>query len=72
MPLFSFKSFKRGPKRHWERVYEKTSPCEVGWYQDYPEMSMKLNAATGVDTKGPTRISLLPFHQEIVKNLSTP
>jgi hypothetical protein len=36
--------FKRDRKKHWDRVYEKNLPSEVGWYQDYPEMSLKLIA----------------------------
>jgi len=34
--------FKRNRKDHWERVYQKQSPTEVGWYQAYPERSLKL------------------------------
>jgi SAM-dependent methyltransferase len=45
-------SFKRNRKKHWERVYKKTSPGEVGWYQAYPAMSLKLIEATGVDVDG--------------------
>ena len=40
--------FKRNRKQHWERVYNKNETEELGWYQDYPEMSLKLIAATGV------------------------
>jgi SAM-dependent methyltransferase len=48
MDLSVFIPFKRNRKKHWNRVYEKNLPNEVGWYQDYPKMSMKLIAATGV------------------------
>jgi len=34
--------FKRNRKDHWERIYQKQSPAEVGWYQAYPEKSLKL------------------------------
>ena len=40
---------KRNRKKHWEHVYKKTSPTEVGWFQAYPEMSLKLINATGVN-----------------------
>ena len=43
-----FMPFKRDRKKHWNRVYEKNLPSEVGWYQDYPKMSLKLIAATEV------------------------
>ena len=36
------KPFKRNRKDHWDRVYKKLSPSEVGWYQAYPERSLKL------------------------------
>jgi ubiquinone/menaquinone biosynthesis C-methylase UbiE len=43
--------FKLNRKYHWERVYLKHSPTEVGWYQVYPERSMKLidNTGAGID-----------------------
>ena len=42
--------FKRNRKNHWERVYQKLSPAEVGWYQAYPEISMNLIQHTGAGT----------------------
>jgi 2-polyprenyl-3-methyl-5-hydroxy-6-metoxy-1,4-benzoquinol methylase len=36
------KLIKRNRKDHWDRVYKKLSPSEVGWYQAYPERSLKL------------------------------
>jgi len=42
--------FKRNRKDHWERVYQKHAPSEVGWYQAYPERSLKLINNTGVGT----------------------
>ena len=42
--------FKQNRKDHWERIYQKHSPTEVGWYQSYPERSLKLIHNTGVDT----------------------
>ena len=40
--------FKRDRKKHWDRVYKKSSPTDLGWYQVHPEMSMKLIARTGI------------------------
>jgi 2-polyprenyl-3-methyl-5-hydroxy-6-metoxy-1,4-benzoquinol methylase len=34
--------FKKNRKRHWERVYRTHSSTEVGWYQAYPDISLKL------------------------------
>jgi 2-polyprenyl-3-methyl-5-hydroxy-6-metoxy-1,4-benzoquinol methylase len=47
-----FMPFKRDRKKHWNRVYEKNLPGEVGWYQDYPKMSLKIIAITGVGADG--------------------
>jgi ubiquinone/menaquinone biosynthesis C-methylase UbiE len=59
--------FKRNQKDHWDRIYKKLSPTEVGWYQVYPETSLKLihNAGTGsnssiIDVGGGT--SMLSMH----------
>ena len=43
--------FKRNRKDHWERVYKKLSPNEVGWYQVFPERSLNLvnNTCAGTD-----------------------
>jgi SAM-dependent methyltransferase len=35
-------------KTHWEQVYSTRKPHEVGWYQAYPEIPLRLIAATGV------------------------
>jgi len=35
-------------KTHWEQVYSTRKPHEVGWYQAYPDVSLKLIATTGV------------------------
>ena len=45
--------FKKNRKSHWERVYQTQSPTEVGWYQAYPERSLKLinNTCAGTDCK---------------------
>jgi len=43
--------FKRNRKNHWENVYQKLSPAEVGWYQAYPEKSLKLINTTCADTR---------------------
>ena len=44
--------FKKNRKDHWEHVYNKHSTTEVGWYQAYPESSLKLinNAGAGTDS----------------------
>ncbi len=42
--------FKRNRKDHWERVYQKQSPTEVGWYQAYPKRSLKLINKSCADT----------------------
>jgi len=47
-----FMPFKRDRKKHWERVYKKNKPGELGWYQDCPEMSLRLITATGVGVNG--------------------
>jgi len=52
MKLSRLMPFKRNRKRHWERVYNKNKTDELGWYQDCPEMSLKLIAATGVGAHG--------------------
>jgi SAM-dependent methyltransferase len=36
-------------KEHWEDTYRTTAADEVGWYQAYPAMSLKLIASAGVD-----------------------
>jgi hypothetical protein len=52
MKLFQLIPFKNIRKQHWERVYNKNKPDELGWYQEHPEMSLKLIAATGVGVDG--------------------
>lgn len=52
MSLSVFIPFKRDRKKHWDRVYKKNLPSEVGWYQEYPEMSLKLIANTNVGADG--------------------
>ena len=45
--------FKRNRKDHWERVYQKHSSNEVGWYQIYPASSLKFikNTRAGTDCR---------------------
>ncbi len=50
--LFEFLRSKRDPKKHWENAYQKEAPEELSWYQDNPEMSLELIAATGVGFDG--------------------
>jgi len=38
-------------KSHWEQVYSTRKPNEVGWYQAYPDVSLRLIAATGTGTQ---------------------
>ncbi len=35
-------------KAHWEHVYSTRKPHEVGWYQAYPEIPLRLIASTGI------------------------
>lgn len=35
-------------KEHWEKVYSTRKPNEVGWYQAYPEIPLRLIGATGI------------------------
>lgn len=46
------KLFTKSRKDHWDRIYQKHSPLEVGWYQAYPENSLKLikNTDRGTDS----------------------
>jgi ubiquinone/menaquinone biosynthesis C-methylase UbiE len=46
--MINRRQFLRNRKDHWERVYQKHSSTEVGWYQAYPERSLKLINNTGV------------------------
>lgn len=69
--------FERNCKDHWERVYQKHAPTEVGWYQAYPKRSLRLinNTGEGTDNKiidvggGTSKLSEHLLH-EGYKNLS--
>lgn len=37
---------------HWERVYRQKAPTEVGWYQAYPEASLRHIEAAGTAKDG--------------------
>lgn len=39
------------PKEHWEKVYQAKKPTEVSWYQDNPELSLKLICETGINAE---------------------
>ncbi len=52
MKLFQLMPFIRNRKKHWEHVYKRNAPDALGWYQDYPEMSLKLITAIGVGVDG--------------------
>ena len=36
-------------QKHWDRVWSRDHPQEVGWYQQSPEVSLGLVEATGID-----------------------
>jgi SAM-dependent methyltransferase len=40
-------------KEHWERVYGTTDPTKVGWYQEHPELCLKLIASVGLGKESP-------------------
>lgn len=46
--LFPLDSLKRNQKQHWDSIYKKNKPDELSWYQDYPQLSLKLIGKTGV------------------------
>jgi SAM-dependent methyltransferase len=52
MKLSKLIPFKRDRKMHWDRVYKKNPPTELGWYQAHPEMSLKMIAKTGIGLEG--------------------
>jgi len=39
-------------KAHWEHVYSSKDPTEVSWYQGTPQLSLRMIAATGVESGG--------------------
>jgi len=51
--MINRRQFLRNRKDHWERVYQRLLPNEVGWYQAYPERSLKLiiNTCVGADSR---------------------
>ena len=58
--LFRSIPFIRNRKKHWEKVYRRNAPDELGWYQDHPEISLKLISATGVGIdRGYMRLTVL-------------
>ena len=40
--MVNLRQILRNRKDHWERIYQKLSPTEVGWYQSFPEKSLNL------------------------------
>jgi SAM-dependent methyltransferase len=40
-------------KAHWDRLYERTSPHEVSWYQQVPALSLRLIEAAGLGKDEP-------------------
>ena len=36
-------------QQHWEKVWSRDNPREVGWYQESPETSLSLVEKTGID-----------------------
>jgi len=43
---------KKDRKAHWEDVYRKHHRSELGWYQEFPDISLAMIESTGVDAKG--------------------
>jgi len=39
-------------QQHWERVWSRDNPREVGWYQESPAVSLSLVDETGIDRDG--------------------
>ncbi|KJU84952.1 type 12 methyltransferase [Candidatus Magnetobacterium bavaricum] len=39
-------------KEHWDSVYKNKLPTQVSWYEEYPEVSLKLIKSTGVGPDG--------------------
>ncbi|MCP4634313.1 MAG: class I SAM-dependent methyltransferase [candidate division Zixibacteria bacterium] len=35
-------------KKHWENIYIKNAPSKVGWYQEYPTVSLKIIENSGI------------------------
>ena len=50
MEMFKFRMKDR--KTHWEGVYRKHRPNELGWYQESPDISLGMIESTGVDKDG--------------------
>ncbi|CAB1084836.1 hypothetical protein D1AOALGA4SA_12343 [Olavius algarvensis Delta 1 endosymbiont] len=44
--------FRRKRKDHWEGIYQRLAPNEVGWHQTFPKMSLKSINRTSVGTGG--------------------
>jgi 2-polyprenyl-3-methyl-5-hydroxy-6-metoxy-1,4-benzoquinol methylase len=47
-----FKFGMKDRKTHWEDVYQKHRPNELGWYQESPDISLRMIESTGVDEDG--------------------
>lgn len=41
-----FQQFRHNRKTHWEKVYKKKTSNELSWYQDCPEVSLRLITST--------------------------
>jgi len=39
-------------RAHWENVYRTKAPDQVGWYQEYPRLSLSFIQRTGIDQAG--------------------
>jgi len=44
--------FRYNPKSHWEKAYKNKSHDEVSWYQDYPDISLRLIASAKINSEG--------------------
>lgn len=49
--LFDF--FRKKDKSHWEKIYTSRAPHKLGWYQEHPEVSLRLIRETGLGSNAP-------------------
>ncbi|MBF0316978.1 MAG: class I SAM-dependent methyltransferase [Nitrospirae bacterium] len=52
MDIEQSESLPASRKEHWDNVYKNKLPNEVSWYEEYPEVSLKLIKSTGVAPDG--------------------
>lgn len=44
-------------QQHWENVWSRYNPRDVGWYQESPGVSLSLIERTGIGLDGPRKCS---------------